>query len=336
MEKFYRIGDVSKICEIPIKTLRFYEEEGLIKPVKVDIYTGYRYYDDDNVLELYRIKLLKNLGFTLKEIREFDEKSLDKKIKEIKNQVIQLKDKKAMISYLQKQKGEKIMKPFINDEKAIGKWTYIATANSKEEYLKGKCNQENNFIKNLFFLPKGKGYWIFERWTKGEIYQFRGNVFTYEIEGNKLYLKVVYENKPETMLVFEKVDSNEYNSEEIMIKDKIDYPFVIDKNALGLWIAVDFINIKDKRNYTPKKCAKEFYLKSLTLNANGEFIGEYVDGKLFKGNWTKEKLINNVYVTASNYEIKEINGEKYMILDWKSGDYSYQGFVDGCYVLKKF
>ena len=53
MEKLYRIGEVSKICEIPIKTLRFYEEEGLIKPVQVDMFTGYRYYDDENILEIY-------------------------------------------------------------------------------------------------------------------------------------------------------------------------------------------------------------------------------------------------------------------------------------------
>lgn len=336
MEKLYRIGDVSKICEIPIKTLRFYEEEGLIKPVKVDIYTGYRYYNDDNILEIYRIKLLKNLGFTLKEIREFDEKSLDKKIKEIKNQVSQLKDKKAMISYLQKQKGEKIMKPFINDEKAIGKWTYLATANSKEEYLKGNFNQENNFIKTLYFMPEGKGYWIFERWTKGEIYHFSGNVYTYQIEGNKLYLKVVYDNKSETMFVFEKIDSREYTIEEIKIKDKINLPFKEDKKAVGFWTAVDFINVKGKENFAVKDNPKDLFVKSLTINPNGECIFESKGGMLLKNNWTKGKVLCKEDLTASDYEIKEIDCEKYLILDWKSGDYTYQGDVYGCYVFKKF
>ena len=139
MANLYRIGEVSKICEIPIKTLRYYEEEKLISPVKVDIYTGYRYYDDNNIEHIYRVKLLKNLGFSIKEIRQYNENSLKIKLEEIQEQFNQLKDRKAMISYLQKQKGEKIMKPFINDENAIGKWTYLASSSSKSS----PANEQN-------------------------------------------------------------------------------------------------------------------------------------------------------------------------------------------------
>lgn len=337
MANLYKIGDVSKVCEISIKTLRFYEDEGLIKPVKVDIYSGYRYYDDDNILEIYRIRLLKNLGFSLKEIRDFDEESLNNKIEDIEKQLRQLKDKKAMIFYLQKQKGEKIMKPFINDSNAVGKWAYIATADSKEEYLDGRFQiEENPFCKTLYFLPEGNGYWIFERWTKGEIYQFRGNVYTYEIVDNKLFLNIVFNNKHENTMIFEKVDSKEYTADEIKIKDNTNLPFAEDKDALGLWLTVDFINFKDKENYLPKKCDEDLFVKSITINPNGEFILENNRGRLLKDNWTKGKIINNSDQTVSNYVIKEINGEKYLILDWKSGDYSYQGDIYVCYVFKKF
>lgn len=335
MANLYRIGEVSKICEIPIKTLRYYEEEKLISPVKVDIYTGYRYYDDNNIEHIYRVKLLKNLGFSIKEIRQFNENSLQIKLEEIQEQFNQLKDRKAMISYLQKQKGEKIMKPFINDENAIGKWTYLASSSSKNEFLQGNYSKEKKFINTLYFLPQGKGYWVFERWTKGEIYHSQGDVYKYEIQDNKLFLNVTFQGEDQGVYVFEKEDSKEYDLDSIKIKDKIDENFKLDKNALGLWVVVDFINIEEKDNYVPKDKSVELYVKSMTINPNGEYIFE-VEGELQKDRWTKGKIFDQNDVTASNYIIKEFNGEKYLILDWKSGDYTYQGEIFGCYVFKKF
>ena len=40
----YKIGELSKLSNIPVKTLRFYDLEGLIRPDRVDEFTGYRYY----------------------------------------------------------------------------------------------------------------------------------------------------------------------------------------------------------------------------------------------------------------------------------------------------
>jgi len=39
--------------------------------------------------------------------------------------------------------------------------------------------------------------------------------------------------------------------------------------------------------------------------------------------------------TASKYYIKEIDGTKYLFMEWKSGDYKYRGEVKGYYVLRK-
>ncbi len=43
-----------------VKTLRYYDEVGLLKPVEVDRFTGYRYYDFDQLPRLYRILALKD------------------------------------------------------------------------------------------------------------------------------------------------------------------------------------------------------------------------------------------------------------------------------------
>lgn len=71
-----RIGDFSKLSRVSIKTLRYYDEMGLLKPVEVDRFTGYRYYDFHQLPRLYRILALKELGFSLEEIGRFLEENL--------------------------------------------------------------------------------------------------------------------------------------------------------------------------------------------------------------------------------------------------------------------
>ena len=66
----YKIGELSKLCRIPVKTLRFYDSEGLLSPDHIDEMTGYRYYSAVKLSDCYRIIALKELGFSLREIRE--------------------------------------------------------------------------------------------------------------------------------------------------------------------------------------------------------------------------------------------------------------------------
>ena len=63
-----RIGDFSKLSRVPVKTLRYYDEVGLLKPVVVDVCTGYRLYEYSQLPVLNRILALKDLGFSLEEI----------------------------------------------------------------------------------------------------------------------------------------------------------------------------------------------------------------------------------------------------------------------------
>ena len=48
----YRIGEFSHLCETTIKTLRHYDKINLLKPSKIDDFTGYRYYEDNQKLIL--------------------------------------------------------------------------------------------------------------------------------------------------------------------------------------------------------------------------------------------------------------------------------------------
>lgn len=63
-----KIGNFSRISQVSVKALRYYDEVGLLKPVEVDPFTGYRYYDFDQLKRLNRILALKDLGFSLEQI----------------------------------------------------------------------------------------------------------------------------------------------------------------------------------------------------------------------------------------------------------------------------
>lgn len=64
------IGEVAKLCNISRKTLRYYDECGLITPDYIAKDTGYRYYSKTNVLRLPMIKYYKQMGFKLCEIKD--------------------------------------------------------------------------------------------------------------------------------------------------------------------------------------------------------------------------------------------------------------------------
>jgi len=64
----FKIGDFSKLSRVPVKTLRYYDEIGLLKPSGIDRFTRYRYYSVDQLPILYRILGLKELGFSLEQI----------------------------------------------------------------------------------------------------------------------------------------------------------------------------------------------------------------------------------------------------------------------------
>ena len=103
----YKIGDFSKIVNIPVRTLRYYAEYGVLVPSEIDKFTGYKYYSEENVIECEMIKLLKSLDFTLNEIKEYrnciDEEILEKKKKEIEERMYILKLKYKRLTYMQEE-----------------------------------------------------------------------------------------------------------------------------------------------------------------------------------------------------------------------------------------
>lgn len=86
-----KIGDFAKIFNVSIKTIRFYEEKGLIVPSFIDVYSGYRYFDDYNIKEMSKILYLKEKGLSLEEIKNFNDDNIDCKINEYEEKIKHLR-----------------------------------------------------------------------------------------------------------------------------------------------------------------------------------------------------------------------------------------------------
>lgn len=61
------IQEVEARTGLPRATVRYYEREGLLSPQRLE--NGYRDYSEDNIATLFRIKLLRELGIALEDIR---------------------------------------------------------------------------------------------------------------------------------------------------------------------------------------------------------------------------------------------------------------------------
>ena len=92
----FRIGEFSKLTQVSVRMLRYYDEEGLLAPAEVDRWTGHRLYSAEQIPILNKILYLRDSGLNVKEIAlalKMDGKKLlamlDKKRTEIEETIKQ-------------------------------------------------------------------------------------------------------------------------------------------------------------------------------------------------------------------------------------------------------
>ena len=90
---YFSIGQMSKLCNISKKQLRYYDDNGILSPKFKSPHNNYRYYSEDQIEEILLLQELKNLGFTLKDITiMLEERSLFSLRKELENRVYKLRE----------------------------------------------------------------------------------------------------------------------------------------------------------------------------------------------------------------------------------------------------
>lgn len=105
------IGDAAEACGLPAKTIRYYEEIGLVRPARSG--NGYRDYADDDVHRLRFLQRSRSLGFAIEECRQllslYDDKSrasaevkaiASEKLFEIDRKIEELTGLRATLSHL--------------------------------------------------------------------------------------------------------------------------------------------------------------------------------------------------------------------------------------------
>lgn len=144
---------------------------------------------------------------------------------------------------------------------------------------------------------------------------------------NKIYALYVLSSK-NYFSEKNKKDKAETQIQERVNVDKIDYPFTNDEKIIGTWNSVDFVKDIEKFDPNKREWIGKLILKDLVFEENGKTSESF-------WTWTNGIIIHYIDETASKYVIKEINGETYMFLEWKNGDYIYRGMKPNYYVLKK-
>lgn len=63
------IKDFATLCGCSVYTLRYYDQIDLLKPLEVDVHSGYRYYGEEQVSAFQEIKEFQEIGFSVQEIK---------------------------------------------------------------------------------------------------------------------------------------------------------------------------------------------------------------------------------------------------------------------------
>ena len=135
----YKIGEFSKIVDIPVRTLRYYDECGILQPNEIDNFTGYRYYTDNNVIECEIIKLLISVNFTLEEIALYRNNLNPEIIEQKQHEIIE------QIEFLRKKYNRlAIMKDELQKSQTkIKIYEKIESENEEEKVLRRKYERRN-------------------------------------------------------------------------------------------------------------------------------------------------------------------------------------------------
>ena len=156
----YKIGEFSKITNISVKALRYYDEEEILLPSFRNDENGYRYYNEEDFKKAKLLVLLRELDFSISEIKD----------------VLSICNSNEDLSYIFDEKKEMIKTKISHQEELLKKLNLYTKYNLMEEChmnyevevksmpqvmvaslrYKGKYSDVGNYIKTIYKTIKGK------------------------------------------------------------------------------------------------------------------------------------------------------------------------------------
>jgi len=142
----YFVGQLAKEAGMNVETIRYYEKQKLLpKPRRKE--SRYRVYDSDDLKRLLFIKRAKELGFTLKEIKELMDLRIEStatcgdvkhmaqhKLQDVDNRIIDLKKIRSVLV--------KLIDQCVNEEVSSDECPILEVIDPKRKYSKGGDKNE--------------------------------------------------------------------------------------------------------------------------------------------------------------------------------------------------
>ena len=150
------IKQFALLCGCNPQTLRYYDHVDLLKPVKVDQWSGYRYYDEDQALVFVKIKNLQAAGFAIDEIRRLLDKdtlaiynALADKVAEQEKRLQEIK--KIQLSYKAEMDSMKKKLEAMRDEvkKSMEQYDPMEEFNISRETYHEMIDNVNSFFESM-------------------------------------------------------------------------------------------------------------------------------------------------------------------------------------------
>lgn len=361
-----KIGEFAKICGASVQTLRYYDKIGVLCADRVDAESGYRYYAPEKIKTFRLIEQLKQLDFSLDEIKQFlacshteqcriyAEKKLTimRNIRRMNLQVNQIDEncgnvQPNTIPLLK----EILTMPFEDDPQVVGKWRYCGDSETRErlydEYSLIKKETQHEY---LYFLPGGCQTWMYF-WSKDYLYYILPafnvvvpNPYRVFHIGNATYMEIewmvdmfIHNSEQSSILIYKQENTQRYSEREThAARDNVDIPFVADDRLIGEWETVDLVYHPCDFRVDQRQCSGGFWLVKMQFFNRGNCIqsrhcGDYQIGLKYSAGMIIDTMSERVH----HYQIHTEQGVDYLIMEHKYTDYDYLGKVPYYYVLKR-
>src|SRR3989304_6178119 len=142
----YKVGEIAEKIGVNVETLRYYEKIKIMpKPKRKE--SRYRFYDELDLRRLLFIKRAKELGFTLKEIKELMDLRIEStatcgdvkhmaqhKLQDVDNRIIDLKKIRSVLV--------KLIDQCVNEEVSSDECPILEVIDPKRKYSKGGDKNE--------------------------------------------------------------------------------------------------------------------------------------------------------------------------------------------------
>jgi beta-lactamase regulating signal transducer with metallopeptidase domain len=229
--------------------------------------------------------------------------------------------------------------PFVNDPDALGTWEYVGTVKNISDFDPAKASKPASSFE-VVFAPDGKINQPACTWTKGVVQSDSTNETDKyeikEIDGSKymFFSLFIDDTLIKTAVLKWSTSSTAFD----MTVDNVDLPFNDDPAVIGTWKSVDYIASNSSFDPTKKSFGSDLPLTGMTFQSGGGVVRFWSDGTGINWSgftWTKGIILDRYMMTASKYEIKEIDGTAYLFYYWKNGDYNYRHTINGYFVLVK-